>query len=671
MDLRSRTVFGMPPPDAQEALDSLVMTWAHDRETGRPVYIMELGSQRNGNNCRCTCPSCGHDLTAVNAGKAEGTYVRRPHFRHRTGVVKDLCLVLTARSAALRLLAEEGMIDLPSRTRTTTWHGLSGAEYQGFAQTPAEQRALTRVQFRDSTSAVLTLDDGRQVVVYLTGTNIPTAMPTDGHEECRATIFIAIDDPRVAGLSPSELRARLRIEPELLCWRTHWDDGSLEQQATSRAMARAQEMLDWPETSNSEDLEAIPTELRRETLLHYTVKQILAESGRLQVPELKVEMAAGSGYDRAVASAVLMSKQAVNLRNPRLEHRLGNVIPDVCADALGADGNDLGLLCIEVTVTNEIGGERLERVRRENHLTLEIDLRESFGRVTRAELAALVTDKVDGKRWLNHPNLSLVQDQLRASALAASEEMAQRRRQQGGASHEEARNGSSSPNERLPPPYDDLERVRAAARDLDWIPTDDLLDGLVSLRHGIGLGRHDGRTAAEVALKLRHSMDSSLHCLVLIALGTFGHGAGGTDFAGTEHWAALTRQKMRARDSKWLPPAGALEFLKEFFPELAPAVDKMIRFIGGPRMQVNWTTGAISAARIERADALRRNLYRNGAYRYFAPRINYDRVIAEAREARSRNADLGQLLTKWSKQYALGEDLKPIIDVLREAGLVI
>ena len=48
MDLQSRTVFGSPPrsvQEAQEALDSLVMTWAHDIETGQPVYVMELGLQ--------------------------------------------------------------------------------------------------------------------------------------------------------------------------------------------------------------------------------------------------------------------------------------------------------------------------------------------------------------------------------------------------------------------------------------------------------------------------------------------------------------------------------------------------------------------------------------------------------------------------------------------------
>jgi len=46
--------------------------------------------------------SCGEPLTAVNAGKEEHKYKRRPHFRHPTGVSKDSCAVLAARAAALR-----------------------------------------------------------------------------------------------------------------------------------------------------------------------------------------------------------------------------------------------------------------------------------------------------------------------------------------------------------------------------------------------------------------------------------------------------------------------------------------------------------------------------------------------------------------------------------------
>ncbi len=119
-----------------------------------------------------------------------------------------------------------------------------------------------------------------------------------------------------------------------------------------------------------------------------------------------------------------------------------------------------------------------------------------------------------------------------------------------------------------------------------------------------------------------------------------------------------------------LHPTGALPLLKELFPELSAAVDKMMAFIRKPSLGTRWTTGEPPADRLKRAEAMRRGLYEDGAFRHYAPRIDYDRVMAEALSARSRLESPDALLAYWSKQYALGDELKPIINVLREAGLV-
>src|SRR5687767_10310269 len=114
MGLRSHTVIGSAPSSIEKGppalLDQLVMTWAHDTTTGQPVYIMELDSAHNGTRCGCECASCGQPLKATNAGKEEGTYIQKPHFKHQAGVAKDSCLVLAARAAALRLFIEDGML---------------------------------------------------------------------------------------------------------------------------------------------------------------------------------------------------------------------------------------------------------------------------------------------------------------------------------------------------------------------------------------------------------------------------------------------------------------------------------------------------------------------------------------------------------------------------------
>lgn len=687
MEMQSRTVLGSPPrsaQEAQEALDSLVMTWAHDIETGQAVYIMELGPERNGGKCGCECRSCGHPLKAANAGKEEGTYIQKPHFKHRTGVVKDSCLVLVARAAALRLLVEDGMIDLPSRTRSTSWQGLSGAEYQGTAEIQAQRRRVASFQFRDRTSAVLTLDDGKQVLVQLTGTNIQPEPSSGDSADGRATIFIDINDPRLAGMSPDELRNRLRLLPEPLCWHSHWEDGMLTQEASAAALLRAQEMLDWPDGISERDLEAVPPELRRETLLHLTVKQILAASGHVRVPVLPIQEIAGTGATRATAEAVLIKQQSLVLTNARLEHRLGNIIPDVCADASDAEGNSLGLLCIEVTVTNGFDPARIARVSRANLLTLEIDLSEAYGRISRSELTKLVVDGLAGKRWLHHPDRMRRQEELRTAAVAASEakakelEEASRVEREAAASRVARERDSERPATTgtrldLPSPEEDRARcrIKLKTRQSGWAPSDDLLDGLLSLRHGTGVGVHDALTSGQVAHKLRCTLDTHLHCLVLIALNSFGSAHGEADRTVIDEWAAATRDKVRAKDPMWLPPTGALPLLKELLPELSPAVDKMIEFIRKPQMEIRWTTGEPSSSRLQRAEAMRRNLYNDGAYRLYAPRIDYDRVMSEARSARARQDSLSTLLAKWSKDYALGDDLKPITSVLREAGYVI
>lgn len=212
-------------------------------------------------------------------------------------------------------------------------------------------------------------------------------------------------------------------------------------------------------------------------------------------------------------------------------------------------------------------------------------------------------------------------------------------------------------------------RFKVKSRQSGWAPSEDLLDGLLSLRHGTGVGQHKGLTAGQVAHKLRCTIDTNLHCLILIALNAFGVGPGEADRTVVNEWAATTREKVRAKEPMWLPPTGALPIIKELLPELSAAVDKMIEFIRKPQLENRWTSGEPPVGRLRRAEAMRHSLYNDGAFRLYAPRVDYDRVMAEARSARDRQESLAALLAKWSKEYAL-DDLKPFINVLREAGLV-
>lgn len=690
MNSRAHTVVGAEPgatsADARAALGELVMAWARDIDTGQARYILELDAAHSGKKCGCECVSCGEPLTAVNAGKEEHRYKRRPHFRHPSGVSKDSCAVLTARAAALRLLVEDGVLDLPSRSVPGSWTGLSGQAYGGTASSPPERVALASVQYRDRVSAVVELADGRQVLVSLTGTNIEHQHGSGLDGKAMTTIFIDINDPTLASLDKDELRSRLRLVAGSLCWRSHWNDDELKRQAELEAMGKARDLLDWPNVDSSE-LEKVPPELRRETLLHLTVKDILAKAGQVKVPEIAIEVVVGTGA--AVGTTlreVMVPCQTISLHDVRLENRFGNVIPDVCADGSDADGLQMGVVFIEVTVTHGFDEERISRIRKAGRPALEVDLREAFGRVSRSDLAKLVIDGLAGKRWLHYPGVEERRLALRSAAEAAAAAKTEakqrlRERSEDFNSIERRRNPGTDPTR----DRDEVRGIDVASANGDlarcrilvskriskgWAADENLLDGLVSLRHGIGVGSHSSLTPAQIAHKLRCTVDTRLHSLVLTALRTFKPIIQDEDSAVLAEWAGSVRVALKQQQAIWMPKDGDLILLKELFPELEEATERLLSTLQRPVDNGStWSAGALPGDRARRVAAVRK-FYREGAYRLFAPSIDYDRVLVEAKQARSSQVSLDQMLAKWAAEFKLGDDYKPILAVLREAGLV-
>jgi hypothetical protein len=107
-------------------------------------------------------------------------------------------------------------------------------------------------------------------------------------------------------------------------------------------------------------------------------------------------------------------EEELRLESVRLEIRHGRLVPDVTCEAFGDDGQVRYLpLLVEVTVTNHIDVERLERIRTAGEATLEIDLSLAGGRVNQDELRRLVVDELATKRWLHHPEQTLQSRSLR------------------------------------------------------------------------------------------------------------------------------------------------------------------------------------------------------------------------------------------------------------------
>lgn len=385
---------------ARAALAELVLAWARDIASGTPIHILELGPERRGAQSDCECPGCGLTLTAVNVAKTE--FVKRPHFRHPEGAQRDECLVLAARAAVMRQLRDEGWLDLPRRRMSARATGLSGQGYETWVELPPERVRITQVDFRDQAVAILTLDDGRQLRVELTGT-LDGELVLDAAGHPVPTILLAVDDPSLAGMAPDELRRRLTLLPSEVCWRAHWNDAELARQAA--ADARGQALFYFDEVPDGFDLPLdLDPALKRQTVLHHEVMKLLAESQELHVPgwvaEAEVDWPDGRGGRRRAES----EPQLLTLDVVELEERFGHIVPDVTCRAWPADGGSvLSPLFIEVTVTNTMTTERLDRIRAEGQATLEVDLSLAGGRVDREGLRRLVVEELGTKRWLFHP----------------------------------------------------------------------------------------------------------------------------------------------------------------------------------------------------------------------------------------------------------------------------
>ena len=431
-----------PAPDPS----AVPLKWAHDTKTGEPRYIHdpEIVNQ----TCSCTCPACNLPLTPVMPGQPLRV---RPtaHFRHPAGSQKDDCSLVVARLAATRHLLELGFIVLPRRRMSRTAQGFSGEGYEVWVEEPSERVTIVGARLRDHATAVLTLDDGRQLLVDLTGLRDSS----DSGDGGQAVVTMSLSDPEIASLGPDEIRARLRILPDI-GWCAHWTDTSLAAKGDAAAVSAARSALDAWDDADEADFrshlplgvdEATAQGLRRETLLHREVKAILERAATIATPALEVHVTryppdalAGEWEDNTVRKTWSTAPRELEIDGVRLERRLGRIVPDVIANLGGrqiyTEGGTLTkiddvfdeyaedtfslawplTLLVEVTVTHHIEDEKLQRIRELDVPTLEIDLSTLGGRVTLDGLRELVVKQTVGKRWVHHPNLRAKRRQLKA-----------------------------------------------------------------------------------------------------------------------------------------------------------------------------------------------------------------------------------------------------------------
>lgn len=434
------------PPAPWKNAKNVSLKWANESHTGKPRYIHD--EEVVDGSSECECPACRLPLTPVLPGQPERCDPSS-HFRHPPGSQKAECVVVAARLAAVRHLEEQGFIDLPRRRKSANAVGFSGEGYEGWAEIPEERALITRAVLRDHAMAVLTLQDGRELLVDLTG-----KLVYDDDGKGQASVSVSLSDPAIAMMSPEEIRSRLRLLPDVY-WCAHWNDGALSVTAQRNARQTATGAMDaWTDVDEAafqailgRDVpSAVAQQLRRETLLHREVKSILADAAKITIPGLRVEVARdppeefSDEWEQCTLRLVWLSAtEPISLDQVALERRRGRIVPDVMCTlseprpyiyGVVEEFHDYAFqkmdeeefssfrwpesMLIEVTVTHGIDNEKLRKIQELDLATLEIDISSMGGRVTRDGLKRLVVDATIGKRWVHHPHWRLREHLLNA-----------------------------------------------------------------------------------------------------------------------------------------------------------------------------------------------------------------------------------------------------------------
>lgn len=503
--------------------------------------------------------------------------------------------MLAARAAALRQLQETGWIDLPLRRVSGQVAGLSGEFYDAWVECPPVRLRITEVNYRDRAVAVFTFEDGRTLQVELTGSAVTrSALP--GQDSIEAAILISVDDPQVAAMDPQEVRRHLTLMPDSLCWRSHWDDAQLLRDAQGRAREEALLYLDHvPEGLVLPD--GMDASARRESILHFEAKQILAEEGRVYAPEYLVEVELGEGPDMLIASW-LLEAEVLKLDHIEIEEDYGDIVPDLACKAYPEDGGRVYVpTFVEITVSNTIDDTRLARIRAKKSLALEIDLSLAGGRVTREELKRLVVEEVATKRWLYHPEVEEKREalvlQLRARAQRRREVLARpldtvaqeyldaliesftEDKEREGRGELGIRLGSDT-DERLAEAIDKMTVhgfPEAGAAPL--IAAHGILDRILSIKLDRGIGyRLTSGQAVLNAIKQDRAEDRAYHSLFFIAALHFEPTLTDDQRRKLGDWRGQVRASIKAGELTFLRPTIFDRILSVLFPEMAADLAK-------------------------------------------------------------------------------------------------
>ena len=378
------------------------MAWAMDARTRAPVYIGKLTREHKGLRCQCICPACDAQLQAVNAG-ADANAPRIPFFRHHQGTQGPGCKHRVAELAALRLLVEKGLIEIPAPRRQSVFKGESGALYQAEAVGSPVREEIVERRLVSDTQAVLTLASGREVLLTLRGHQDVGAFGS-----VFAVIEIDVRDAEAAWLSPEEILSRAELNGEWLHVVRHAEHDALQLEADDQARHEAMEQLDVDPALLDLPIGATKKQAA-ETLVHWALKEALMHIGWLLAPELRTSVSAVGRRGQVHTVPVVLPATRLELSDIRHEVLFDGYRADIACLATGtgpgAPSDHPFKLIIEVAVTSRVTIEKLRLIERADVACIELDVFgfAHGGLASKPQLRELVKTDLSCKTWLHHP----------------------------------------------------------------------------------------------------------------------------------------------------------------------------------------------------------------------------------------------------------------------------
>lgn len=125
-----------------------------------------------------------------------------------------------------------------------------------------------------------------------------------------------------------------------------------------------------------------------ESSLHLAAKDILSRAKRIVTPPVFVKFP-----DSYKKEELVFEEREINIDRVELEKRYNDIIPDIVIYAGGKQ------FFVEIFVTHRIDDEKLEKLRKANISTIEIDLSKKSETITTEELTAILLGNNDEKKW--------------------------------------------------------------------------------------------------------------------------------------------------------------------------------------------------------------------------------------------------------------------------------